>query len=61
MNKIGSASTLILFSIIIIFALFVSSGLYAQQVAGNPPAVSRWVFGGDFGLGFSSYGSNILI
>ncbi|KAF0129706.1 MAG: hypothetical protein FD155_2298 [Bacteroidetes bacterium] len=61
MNKIGFASTLKLFSIIFIFILFFSSGISAQQVAGNPPAESRWVFGGDFGLGFSSYGSNILI
>lgn len=33
----------------------------AQPPAAQNPQGSRWVFGGDFGLGFSSYGSNILI
>jgi hypothetical protein len=34
----------------------------AQQVAGNErPEPQRWVFGGDFGMGFSTYGSNILV
>jgi len=39
------------------------TAIHAQQsYKGDQPQFgSRWVFGGDFGLGFSNYGSNILI
>lgn len=49
---------LILFLFIMISCGFTTKG---QQVATVEPKESKLVFGGDFGMGFSSYGSNILI
>ncbi len=48
-------------TIFILLSFFFNGTSMAQQVAGAPEKQSRWVFGGDFGLGFSSYGSNVLI
>lgn len=48
-----------LFSLLL---LFFSVSAVSQQVAGAmTEKPQRWVFGGDFGMGFSNYGSNILI
>ena len=51
-------------TLILIIALtaFGTSTNAQQNFLGEQPQFgSRWVFGGDFGLGFSNYGSNILI
>jgi hypothetical protein len=52
-------------SIVILFfvagiLLGLNSNVYAQYER-LPEVQSKWVFGGNFGLGFSTYGSNILI
>jgi hypothetical protein len=50
--------------LLLIFVLTTfGTATHAQQnfLGDQPPFASRWVFGGDFGLGFSNYGSNILI
>ncbi len=51
-------------TLVLIFALtaFGTVANAQQNFLGEQPQfASRWVFGGDLGLGFSNYGSNILI
>lgn len=43
------------------FLLFNNSNISAQFLSEQPEFQKRWVFGGDFGLGFSTYGSNIIV
>ncbi|MDA3944002.1 MAG: hypothetical protein PF694_10740 [Bacteroidetes bacterium] len=48
--------------VLLALASFSSTSNAQQNFLGEQPQFeNRWVFGGDFGLGFSSYGSNILI
>lgn len=43
------------------FLLLIAVHLPAQFMMEQPEFEKKWVLGGDFGLGFSNYGSNILI
>ncbi len=51
----------LLSSILIGFLLLFATHLPAQFMMEQPQFEKKWVFGGDFGLGFSTYGSNIII
>jgi hypothetical protein len=49
------------FFLLIAFFLGFAVSAVAQNEKKVPPQQNKWVFGGDFGLGFSNYGSNILV
>lgn len=51
----------ILCLLVISCLFFYTPSLKAQFLNEQPEFEKKWVFGGDFGLGFSSYGSNIIV
>ncbi|PKP54255.1 MAG: hypothetical protein CVT92_00435 [Bacteroidetes bacterium HGW-Bacteroidetes-1] len=56
MKSIGSSSFLAFFLLV-----FLSNALVSQSRTDQSGYENKWVFGGDFGIGFSSYGANIIV
>lgn len=50
-----------LFLLLVLTAFGTHVNAQRNLMGEQPQFASRWVFGGDLGLGFSNYGSNILI
>lgn len=48
-------------AVFFLLAIFFSTSAMAQLAKQTPEFQSKWVFGGDFGVGISTNGSNILV